>query len=296
MSQAANTNEDRWISKFDKGISDWEDGSVEEGIAIMLKDFLLSNGITTANSMAHQIDTFYKQYLESDPLMKYEDDQGMEGFLSGFYDVVFTLAKFIPYNSTKQDNLVQLILELRQLPSRKIKLWKQDCLVWIREPVSAMSMEDYWNGNHPSDTKESDSRDCVLSFDEICDEWLNFSSFLARWIQAGLSDDYEDCFKYPGLDIPEGLEQDLLLGPKRDCKVMVAAQYILLAGRAIESYCFDTAAAASGFGPQRWKRWAERFANISSDEENKGDLREAADRAHNFMVSVHPELYRSFSS
>jgi hypothetical protein len=130
----------------------------------------------------------------------------------------------------------------------------------------------------------------VLSFDEICDEWLNLSSFLARWIQAGLSDGYEDRFKYPDLDISEGLEKGLPPGPKRDCKAIVAAQYILLAGRAIESYCFGTVAAANGLGPRRWKLWAEGFANISSDEENNSDLREAAEKAHNFMVSVHPEL------
>ena len=89
----------------------------------MLKDFLLSNGNITVNSMAHQIDTIHKQLLESDPLMEYIDDQKMGGFLSGFYDVVFTLVKFIPYNGTKQDNIVQLIMELRQLPLRKITIW-----------------------------------------------------------------------------------------------------------------------------------------------------------------------------
>lgn len=141
-------------------------------------------------------------------------------------------------------------------------------------------------------TIEGDSGVGKFFIDEICEEWVNLSSFFARWIQAGFSHDDEDRFKYPGLDIPEGLAQDLPLGPKRDCKVMVAAQYILLAGRAIEHYYFDTVEGArGGLGPQRWKQWAERFANISSDEENKRDLREAAKGAHDFMVSVHPELW-----
>jgi hypothetical protein len=76
----------------------------------------------------------------------------------------------------------------------------------------------------------------------------------------------------------------------RDCRVMVAAQYILIAGEVMERYYFSADLVASGLGPQKWKKWARGFAGMAGDEENKGDVREAAKRAYDFMVSGHPEL------
>jgi Protein of unknown function (DUF3632) len=84
--------------------------------------------------------------------------------------------------------------------------------------------------NVASEMNEQHGGDGKYSFQELCDQWVNFSCFLARCIQAGLNGNYENPCKHPCIDIPEALEQDLPPGPKRDCKVMVAAQYILVAG------------------------------------------------------------------
>lgn len=95
----------------------------------MLKDFLLlpeGDSTTLAADTARRIDNFQQQeYLPSDPLMRFQDDQGMGGFLSAFYEVIFTLARLIPYNtgSFKQKKLVQLMLKLRKLPAREFKIW-----------------------------------------------------------------------------------------------------------------------------------------------------------------------------
>lgn len=123
---------------------------------------------------------------------------------------------------------------------------------------------------------------------------MNFSCYLARCIQAGLIDSYQNRCKHPSIDIPQGLEQNLPPRPKRDCKVMVAAQYILLAGGKIAEDCFTKP--VRGFGPDEWRRWAERLGERSRQEEsgNPG-LASAVEKAHKYMVSVYPENLKAAS-
>lgn len=106
-------------------MSDEHGAAHEDPLLMMLKDFLLSDGDITAADTAHRINDFYTQeYFPSDPLMRFQEDRGMGGFLSGFWDAVFTLGRLIPYNSSKQEKLVQLILKLRKLPPRQFRIWK----------------------------------------------------------------------------------------------------------------------------------------------------------------------------
>lgn len=85
----------------------------------------------------------------------------------------------------------------------------EDCVVWTREPVYWVIIEDRWNGSYPtSETRlfsivslaqftdegphvardafeymSRDGGDGKQSVQEACDEWVNFSSFLARLIK-----------------------------------------------------------------------------------------------------------------
>ena len=43
-------------------------------------------------------------------------------FISSFYKVVFMLAKCIPHDCERQDDLIKALLELRKLPSRQTKI------------------------------------------------------------------------------------------------------------------------------------------------------------------------------
>ncbi|KAL8722778.1 MAG: hypothetical protein Q9225_000789 [Loekoesia sp. 1 TL-2023] len=287
MGEKSNTNGGLWIARFDENIRRWGAKTCQHALGTMLKDSLLSDGDLAAANTVHQIDSFYQQeYLTSDPLLKFKDDQGMERFLNGFFEAVFTLASLLPYADPNQGKLVNLLLELRKLPPRQLRIWNEDCLVWVREPIFGLVMEDNWNGNHPSDAKESSGGDGERSFQEICDEWLNFSCFLARCIEAGLNNGYVDRCKYPSIDIPEGLEPDLPRGPKRDCKIMVAIQYILLAGRVVAEDCFKKP--VDGFGPKQWERWAKRLGEIASQEDGNLRLASAAKDARKYMASLRP--------
>lgn len=125
MGEVANVSNEPWTAQFDKELNDWTAEGVENAFAVVLKDFLLSDGDPTAAETAHEIDDLYTQeYLPSDPLLKFSDDQGMEGFLGDFYQIFFTLARLIPYDNSKQDRLIQVILELRKLPPKQFKIWK----------------------------------------------------------------------------------------------------------------------------------------------------------------------------
>lgn len=125
MSEAVNAGKKPWIAYLDKEASYWGEGMCESVLAIMLKDLLLSDSDSTAADTARLIDNYYEQeFLPSDPLMKFLDDKGIGGFLTTFYELVFNLARLIPYNNSNQEKLVQLILELRKLPPRQLKIWE----------------------------------------------------------------------------------------------------------------------------------------------------------------------------
>lgn len=73
---------------------------------------------------------------------------------------------------------------------------------------------------------------------------------------------------------------------------MVAAQYTLLAGGVLAYDCFKKP--VKGFGPGQWRRWAERFKEISKQEGSKTRLASATEEAHKFMVPLYPETFFSF--
>ena len=84
------------------------------------------------------------------------------------------------------------------------------------------------------------------------------------------------------LGMSEGLDDDLPHGMKRDCKVMVATQYMLLAGGTLAKECFDK---------DEWRRRAEKLKEISKEEGSNTRLASAAEEAHKYMVSLHPEIF-----
>ncbi|KAF2493455.1 hypothetical protein BU16DRAFT_619781 [Lophium mytilinum] len=270
MSEAVKAMDEDWVAQFD--------------------EFLLSDSDCAAADASRKSSAYYdKEYLPSDPLLKYQDDLGMAGFLNGFYEVVLRLVQLIPYKSSKQNSIIELLSELRQLSPKEVKIWEEDCVVWTREPVSAVLIEDNWNGNYPSDTKERNGGDGQHSFLEVCSEWVNFSSFLARYIKAGLRQGSQECWKYPEVDISKALEHDLPRGPKRDSQIMVAAQYVLLGGKELADHFIESESV--GLGPDRWRRWAGKLAEISRQEETDTLVASVADEANKYMVYLHSELF-----
>lgn len=113
--------EESWESKLKKDIADYED-VFEHGLALTIEQFLCSE--ITAVDAVKKIDEVYEELSQADPLMKYEDDKGMAGFLWGFYDVVINFASLVPHDNECQDRLIQLLQELMRQPTKKAKIWK----------------------------------------------------------------------------------------------------------------------------------------------------------------------------
>ena len=152
--------------------------------------------------------------------------------------------------------------------------WDEPLVIYI---LSAITDE----ASHlATELKESRGGEGDMSFEEVCDTWVNFSSFLARVTEAGL---IGDCYNYARFDISQGLDEDLPQGLMRDSKVMVAAQYILLAGKTLAKECFDK---------DQWRRRAEKLKEISKEEDGSNTvLASATEESHKYMVSLHPEIF-----
>ena len=78
-------------------------------------------------------------------------------------------------------------------------------------------------------------------------------------------------------------------GLKRDCKVMVAAQYILLAGQTLADDFLKKP--VGDFGPRKLRRWAEKLKEISTQERSNTCLAAATDQACKYMVYLLPEIF-----
>lgn len=136
-----------------------------------------------------------------------------------------------------------------------------------------------------------------------CEEWVNFSVFKARMLAAGICAKDGDDFKAPGRDIPIGLGLETSSGKAaggdghenrdgnllRDCKLMVSAQYILIAGETIKANINQNP--YQGWDGQSWKKWATRFLEATTSSNLQETTKMAAKDAHDMMVRLWPDLF-----
>jgi hypothetical protein len=133
-------DKDRWVAYLDEEIAFNDEDTLDHYLATIIKDLLLVNNYTAVADVARQIDAYYSgEFLRSDPLLKFQDDKGMEIFLSILYRLVFDLAELISYKDSRQDTLVELILELRKLPPKQLKIWKV-CCVFIASSLATLTL------------------------------------------------------------------------------------------------------------------------------------------------------------
>lgn len=123
---------------------------------------------------------------------------------------------------------------------------------------------------------------------------MNTSAFFARLIAHGIDQKYEPRCKYPRFDVCEDLEEDIPNKTVRGCKVMVAAQYILIAGSGIyEEYIAKQVRGSEKEqrGLDQWRLWADKFKEVAETGGLKPDVQTAALKAREVIVSLHPELF-----
>jgi hypothetical protein len=121
---------------------------------------------------------------------------------------------------------------------------------------------------------------------------VNFSAFTARCIQADILARFEGRgSKYPSYDISDGLEEELQPGGLRDCRVMVSAQYIILAGRFLHENHVSKPAHSSkrvDWWQEKWQVWLGKFEALSDGYEKDGKTEMAAmtREAHDLMLAL----------
>lgn len=103
----ASTEMQPWLTFLTKEASKPSVQKFVPDIANTIKDFLLSENENAASKTAKQIDT----YPIPSPYMH----------LSCVYWTIFDTAGTIPYNDSKQEKLLNLLIELLKLPPRKFK-------------------------------------------------------------------------------------------------------------------------------------------------------------------------------
>lgn len=124
---------------------------------------------------------------------------------------------------------------------------------------------------------------------EKCDQWVNLSSFFARCIQASILHCLSNRWYYPSIDIPAGLEKEDVIGVKRTCRIMVAAQYLLLATRPIHEDLSKVI--TEGWGLEKWQLWAKRLKEIADKDGIDPEVISAVKEAREKMISYDPTLF-----
>ncbi|KAK7990493.1 hypothetical protein PG990_014773 [Apiospora arundinis] len=143
--------------------------------------------------------------------------------------------------------------------ARKAKIWNEECHVYEKDPILPSVLDDNWNGSfpsHPYDPEDPSSRKSL-------EEWVNFSTFLARCIKSGLLDKFDGWGRYPAVEIRKALEENPGQGPRRDCLVMVAAQYLLVAGNKIHHQFVDQYAIGSQERQRGLEAWGVMVREVA---------------------------------
>ncbi|KAJ3962594.1 hypothetical protein N0V92_000663 [Colletotrichum tropicale] len=236
------TNVEPWKADLEEQIAaqeSWGEDQDTETASIILRMFLAfeDKGYLAAQQAALQIGAdYWAKYLPSsqDPLHKpyMLKNKGWPTYLRDLYHLILSQSWLQSYCDPRQDLLVRLLIELRDLP--KVTYQEDD--------------------PEPEDPKEKEE------FFRECDEWVNFSSFQARIVGAKVYKPWETYLKYPSVDIEVALEKDLPNGKLAECRLLVASEWIFHAGKVIYDDMKKTN--KEKWGPPRWKSWAGRIEEI----------------------------------
>lgn len=95
------------------------------------------------------------------------------------------------------------------------------------------------------------------------------------------------------MDIPAGLEEKIPPGIRRDTEVMIAAQYILLAGDVLDEELVKKPARegkSNEYFVNKWRLWVGSLKELA-EKELAPHVKLAVVEARKKLVSLHPELF-----
>ncbi|KAI8211802.1 hypothetical protein K4K54_004499 [Colletotrichum sp. SAR 10_86] len=157
------TNVEPWKADLEEQIAaqeSWGEDQDTETASIILRMFLAfeDKGYLAAQQAALQIGAdYWAKYLPSsqDPLHKpyMLKNKGWPTYLRDLYHLILSQSWLQSYCDPRQDLLVRLLIELRDLPKVTYQEDDYEYHPYHNDPVFGMMCEDEWNGKFPSDYK-----------------------------------------------------------------------------------------------------------------------------------------------
>lgn len=115
---------DAGTAYIDGEIDSSSEGDLTYEIGSIFKRLFATDGGLIPRDAARQIDAVYSDiWFPLDPTHCFRPDKGMPAFLVTLNEFIFTLARVLRYDDIRQDTLVQLILEILELPPRAAHIW-----------------------------------------------------------------------------------------------------------------------------------------------------------------------------
>ncbi|KAI8295797.1 hypothetical protein K4K56_010516 [Colletotrichum sp. SAR 10_98] len=272
------TNVEPWKADLEEQIAaqeSWGEDQDTETASIILRMFLAfeDKGYLAAQQAALQIGAdYWAKYLPSsqDPLHKpyMLKNKGWPTYLRDLYHVILSQSWLQSYCDPRQDLLVRLLIELRDLPKVTYQEDDYEYHPYYNDPVFGMMCEDEWNGKFPSDYKP-----------EPEDPKEKEEFFLYK--------PWETYLKYPSVDIEVALEKDLPNGKLAECRLLVASEWIIHAGKVIYDDMKKTN--KEKWGPPRWKTWAGRIEEILKVDGQSEEVTIMLRAALEEMISIDTE-------
>ncbi|EEA23335.1 hypothetical protein PMAA_099240 [Talaromyces marneffei ATCC 18224] len=275
---------------LDEEIDSSGEGDLTYEIGTIFKSLFATDRCITPRDAAHQIDAVYSDiWFPMDPTFRFRPDKGMPGYLGTLNEFIFTLARLLRYDDIRQDTLFLLILEILELPPRAAQIWDEDCKLYKHNPMFNLNMDDDWNMNSiPDSMLDEDDTTSASDIQEKCDDYMNYSAFLARCTGAGLykNKTTDSGYKYCTYGIDDGLEKDMPQGIIRKSRILVAANYVLLSGRPVRDFCYSYPSDSDRGKMERdmWNSWKERFKVVADSQDEDPEIKEVTRKAHKIMV------------
>ncbi|PYH92665.1 hypothetical protein BO71DRAFT_383082 [Aspergillus ellipticus CBS 707.79] len=196
-----------------------------------------------------------------DDIKKPGRDDDVEGFLWQTWQVFLDTAEQTPHDHPGHDKLVQVIIELTKLPSRKVH---KESTLWSDLPILGPSLREAWIAPEVRAEK-------IPS--EAATKWIRLNSFTARLSDAGFLKN-----SLFGLwSILLALEDTGLSRSGLECSVAAAAEWIVHAQRVLLENGARMDATGeedrpmlagrlcdgpSRFSSHRWEFWRRRFGEV----------------------------------
>ncbi|KAK8000192.1 hypothetical protein PG990_012792 [Apiospora arundinis] len=272
----------------------------------IFRDLLRSNAVHAARDAARAIDgAFAAGWLPQRSMLKHAGDEGLADFVHLVYNLIFELAPLLRHDSAQHERLFELLVELRKLPPRSFKLNSNEYIPYINDPDFFDVLHEETRNCYPDDPEDVSP----TTFRQQCEAWVNFSLFKARCVEAGILDQRTNPYGLPAGQVLEGLETDPLPASQaaRDCRVLVAAQYLAVAGakfherliivprRAFNATTDTNTKAAAAIalhrGRARWSLWAARLEFLAQRGGLSPHVVEAMQTARRRVVALEPVLF-----